>query len=186
MKIYQRILGLSLMGLMSFGAASCSNTEVGIGVGAAVGGIIGSNVGRSNYYRPGYYRPGCYRCYNYSYQLNSSPDNSLSSSNDNQSNQDRQMSDITSVAEKYHISYQASDLIVSSLRKAEKQDYSGLKDLGLTSDDVMAIYQNQSLKPESIQALGQNLNMDNSHTSALVVQMTTDIQAAKIQQANHE
>ncbi len=167
MKLSQKLLGVVLLGSLGFFNQSCSNTEIGAGVGAAVGGIIGNNIDNSRS------RPSrCYNCYRpnrrYSYDIENA---SVITSTG--------VDEVATVATKYNISYEASGLIVSSLHKAEQQDYSGLKDLGLSTKDVVAVYNNQSLKPETIDALGQNLKMDASHTSALVEKMTADIQAEK-------
>ncbi len=181
MNLSKSIISISTLCLLGLGTISCSNTEVGLGVGAAVGGIIGYKAGQRhngpNYNCNNYYETSCrgydenngYNRYNYNFEM-SQPQANTESQNE-----------VATVAQKYNITDQAAELIVSSLHKAEKQDYSGLKSLGLTKADALAVFRNQPLKPESISSLGQNLKMDDSHTAALVEQMTADIQAEKAQ-----
>ena len=182
MNLSKTIISLGTLCLLGLGTISCSNTEIGLGVGAAVGGIIGYKSGQ-RHSEPryncdnNYYDQTCrgYNRYNrYDYNFESSQ---LQAKDQNQS-------EVATVAQKYNITDEAAELIVTSLHKAERQDYSGLKTLGLSKADALAIFRNQPLNPESISALGENLKMDNSHTAALVEHMTADIQAEKTQQGS--
>jgi hypothetical protein len=182
MKITKNMMSLSLLCLVGFGSASCSNTEIGLGVGTAVGGIIGYKVGQNHNNQPSRCN-GSYNCNGYRRNNNG---RRYSLEMDLPAAVVDTQNDAAVVADKYNISYPAAELIVTSLHQAENKDYSGLKNLGLKASDVLAVYNNQSMKAESLQALGQNLNMDNSHTAALVEHMTADIQAEKAQLGSQE
>lgn len=151
---------------------SCSDTLVGAGVGAAVGGIIGHEVGRNEHRRDHRdWRRGGHRGY---HNVIQTMDTAVVT------DQDASIPDeVSVVAQKYNISEDASLIIVDSLYRAQNFDFSGLKDLGLTQKDALAMYNNQFPSGEAVASISQNLNMEMGDAALMIKQMTNDIQAEK-------
>lgn len=175
----KKIILTSLLACLGFGFPSCSDTQLGIGVGAIVGGIIGHSGNRDHGgHRHG--RRGGGRFGRYSEVARMTVDDRNDLLNESRDE------DIEFVAQKYGIPTEASLTLVDSLYKANSKDFSGLRNLGLEDKDLLAIYNNQFPSELALTKVSQNLNMNAHETALLIENITVDVQFQKAQSASDQ
>lgn len=84
---------------------------------------------------------------------------------------------VARVSEKYGISHYAGTYVVRAVLLAEKNDMSGVADLGLDKKDLENIYSGKSLSPEKMDALSKKLLMPVKDTEKLATEIAAAIEA---------
>lgn len=86
------------------------------------------------------------------------------------------------VASRYQISTAAAQTIVTALEKAKEKDFSALRELGFDRENFEAIYQNENPSVETLRTMSERLGMNLGDTHTMIQKMKSDIKAARAQQ----
>lgn len=165
-------MGVALIVLVSgLGLQGCNEYQVGASVGAVIGAVIGAELADGHHHHRRRHRPpryrDCYRYYcGYSAVLDLTQDDSVSPA-------------VVKVAEKYEISLYAADTLVEALFEAQEGDLSSLQEVGLSSEDVVAIYRGQDPSVEGIEKLSLALRMEVKETQELLEKFKADLQHSR-------
>ncbi len=85
------------------------------------------------------------------------------------------------MAEKYALTVESADKLQSALEKAQNNDFSGVDDIGISRQDIKAIYDNKSISRYSTVNISAAFHISFDDAKVFVKKLKADIQKAKLE-----
>jgi hypothetical protein len=175
MNLMKKTVLVLTVGAFSSGLIGCTEEQVNIGTGIAIGAIIGASLAddsshHHHYDRPAPrpYRPGYGPGRGRGYRTISAVATPISAEQEAAQN----------MVEKYDLTWEAASVLATPLVSAKKGNIEALSQLGITREDMLLMSEGKNPSATTLTVLSEKLALSLGETHTLIQQMKTDVQAA--------